>query len=84
MTLDPETQRLVEERMKRGGYASAAEAVRAGMASLEQQELFGDFAEGELDALLAEGEASGPPLDGDAVLAELRQLRASARSNKAG
>jgi hypothetical protein len=39
------------------------------------QELFGDFAPGELDALIEEGEQSGPPLDGQQVMAELRALR---------
>ena len=73
--LSAELQRLIEERVKRGDYASADDVVRAGLASLEQQEAVGDFDAGELDALLADGEQSGAPLDGERVLAELAALR---------
>jgi putative addiction module CopG family antidote len=74
VTLGPEAQRLVEERMKRGGYASAEDVLLAGLALLEQEEQFGDFAPGEWNALIEEGERSGEPLDGEQVLAELRDL----------
>jgi putative addiction module CopG family antidote len=73
--LSPRTQKLVEERMRRGGYASPDDVVCAGLASLDQQETSGDFEPGELDRLLEEGERSGESLDGDSVLAELRGLR---------
>jgi putative addiction module CopG family antidote len=75
ISLDPETQKLIEERMRRGGYSTADDVVRAGLASLDQQESAGDFGPGELDELLAQGERSGEPLDGEQVLAELRDLR---------
>ena len=81
--LNSETQRLIEDCVKRGGYASADDAVRAGLDSLRQMESLAQFAPGELDTLLEEGEKSGPPLDGETVLAELRALRDSYR-NKAG
>lgn len=74
VSLNPETQRLIEERMKLGGYATPDDVVRAGLSSLEQQQDFGDFAAGEMDRLLAEGEQSGGPLDGEQVLAELQEL----------
>ncbi len=83
MSLNPETQRLVEDRMKRGGYASPDDVILAALASLERQETCGDFAAGELDDLLAEGERSGEALDGEQVLTELRELR-SRHANKAG
>jgi putative addiction module CopG family antidote len=83
MSLSPETLKLVEERMKRGGYASPDDVILAALASLERQETGGDFAPGELDDLLAEGERSGEALDGEQVLAELRELR-SRHANKAG
>jgi putative addiction module CopG family antidote len=83
MSLNSETQKLIEDCVKRGGYASADDAVRAGLDSLRQMESLAQFAPGELDALLEEGEKSGPPLDGETVLAELRALRDSYR-NKAG
>jgi hypothetical protein len=63
--------------MKRGGYASPEDALLAGLASLEQQEGFGDFKAGELDALIAAGEADiarGDVEDAEQVFSELRQL----------
>jgi putative addiction module CopG family antidote len=82
-SLSPETQRLIEDCVRRGGYASADDAVRAGLDSLRQLQALGEFSTSELDALLEDGEQSGPPLDGEQVLAELRTLRDSHR-NKAG
>jgi len=81
--LRPETIRLIEERMKRGGYASPDDVVCAGLASLDQQESLENFEPGEMEALIAEGERSGEPLDGEQVLAELRELRKRNQS-KAG
>ena len=66
--------------MKRGGYATVEDTLLAGLASLEQRENDGDFAPGELDKLLAEGEADierGDLLDADQVFADLRQLDAA-------
>jgi Arc/MetJ-type ribon-helix-helix transcriptional regulator len=74
--LKPETRNLIHARMKRGGYSSPDDLVVAALASLEQQERFGDFAPGELGRLLAEGEASGPFLDGAEALATRRRRRA--------
>lgn len=84
ISLSPKAQKALEERMKRGGYSTPEDALLAGLASPEQQERFGDFAAGELDKLLAEGEADiqrGNVLDADEVFAELRQL-GSARASK--
>jgi putative addiction module CopG family antidote len=36
--LNPETEKLVEDRMKRGGYSSADEIVRAALETLDQSE----------------------------------------------
>jgi len=80
--LSPETERMIDDCVKRGGYASADDAVRAGLDSLRQLDALGEFSPGELDAMIDEGENS-PPLDGQKVLAELRALRDSYRS-KAG
>jgi putative addiction module CopG family antidote len=77
-----ETQRLIEDRIKTGRYKNPADVVTAALAALDQQENAGDFSPGELDELLAAGERSGPPLDGEQVLLELRQLRQL--KNKAG
>lgn len=79
--LSGETRQMIEDRMKRGGYASADDAVRAALNSLAERETEGDFEPGEWDRLLEEGENSGPPLDGEQVLAELRELRTRKQSN---
>ena len=47
----------------------------------EKEHGVGEFGSGEWDALLEEGEASGPALDGNAVLAELRALRHGGESD---
>ena len=83
ITVGPDVQKLIEERLNRGGYATPEDVILAAMGALEQVERFGDFKPGELDALIAEGETSGEPLDGEMVFAELRALRA-ARREKAG
>ena len=79
LTLDENVGKLINDRVKSGQYASAEDVVVAALHSLDNDETFGDFAPGELDALLAEGEASGPPLDGTAVLEELSGLRYKSR-----
>jgi putative addiction module CopG family antidote len=58
VTLSPDIQKLIEERMKAGGYKSPEEVIRAGLESLRQGETHGDFEPGELNELLAQGERS--------------------------
>lgn len=58
LALDPEVQKLIAERVESGKYASPEDVIAAALVVLDQQERFGDFAPGELSALLAEGEAS--------------------------
>jgi putative addiction module CopG family antidote len=76
--LSQQTRHLIEERVRRGRYATADEVVRAGLASLDQQEVVGEFEAGELDEILVAGERSGEALDGEQVLAELANLRSGA------
>ena len=74
ISLTPQTQKLVEEQMKKGGYDSPDDVVRAGLASLE---MHGDFEPGELDRLLEEGEADvarGDLHDGDEVFREIAKI----------
>ena len=82
LSLSSEAQKLIDERVKSGKYASPEEVVLAALHALESDERGGDFAPGEWDELLAQGERSGTPLDGESVLAELRDLRS--RQAKAG
>lgn len=58
LLLGPEMQKLIDERVKSGRYATPEDVVAAALLTLDQQEQFGDFASGELDELLAEGERS--------------------------
>ena len=83
LTLPPEVQRLIDERVHSGKYKTPEDVVAAAVATLQQQEQLGDFAPGEIEHLLAEGEAGGADLDGEEVLRELRELRERGKS-KAG
>jgi len=83
LALPSHIQKLIEDRVHSGQYRTAEDVVTAAVAHLDQRERSGDFEEGEWDRLLAEGEASGPPLDGEQVLAELRELRGRGQT-KAG
>ncbi len=75
LSLPEQIQRLIEEKVRSGKYCSAEEVVSAAVEQLDQQEQLGDFEPGELDRLIEEGEQSGPPLEGEQVFAELRELR---------
>jgi Arc/MetJ-type ribon-helix-helix transcriptional regulator len=68
-------QKMVEDRVASGKYSTPADVLAAAMHALDQDEQAGDFAAGEWDTLLAEGEAGGDALDGQAVLTELGSLR---------
>ena len=50
--------KMVRERLDAGGYRSAEEVIQSAMGALEQAEQFRDFAPGELDKLIEEGERS--------------------------
>ncbi|HUO07669.1 MAG TPA: type II toxin-antitoxin system ParD family antitoxin [Phycisphaerae bacterium] len=72
LSLDNEIQRRITDRVNSGQYGSPEEVIAAALAALEHEERAMEFAPGELDRLVAEGDASGPALDGDTVLAELK------------
>ena len=83
LSLDPKLQKIIEERVKSGQYASAEDVVAAALLTLDQQERFGDFGPKELDELLAEGERSiegQGTLDGDDAF-RLRQNRRASKKN---
>jgi Arc/MetJ-type ribon-helix-helix transcriptional regulator len=81
LSLDPEVPKLIDERVKSGRYATAEDVVAAALLTLDQQEWFGDFAPGELDELLADGEHSITK-DGTLDGTEALQLRQTRRANK--
>jgi antitoxin ParD1/3/4 len=77
LQLNPEIQKFIDEQVKSGRYSSAEDVVTAGLVTLQHQERFADFAPGELDRLLAEGEADierGDVYDGDDVMREIDDL----------
>jgi antitoxin ParD1/3/4 len=74
ISLDAELQKFVNEKVKAGEYRSADEVVRAGLKRLMHED---DFAPGELNALIAVGEAElqrGETVDGEEVFKEMREL----------
>ena len=76
LTLGPEAQKIIDERMKHGGYATPEDVVIAALTLLGQAEDYGDFAPGEWNALLAEAERSGEPVAAERVFERLRKLGA--------
>lgn len=79
LTLSPATQKMIEEQMGRGGYASPDDVIVAALVSLKQQQAIDGFEPGEVERLLAEGDADierGDVLDGEEALAQRRRRRA--------
>jgi antitoxin ParD1/3/4 len=84
LSLTPEVQKLIDERVISGKYSSAEDVVAAAVKALDQQEQFGDFDAGELDGLLAEGELSidqKGTLDGGQAFQQRQQRRAQRRKS---
>lgn len=79
--LPPKIRKMVEKRMKEGGYRNPEDVLMAGLTALERTEKFGDFATGELDALIAEGEAS-IRTEGTVTLEESFRTRKQRRSRR--
>jgi Arc/MetJ-type ribon-helix-helix transcriptional regulator len=85
IALSARAQKIIEEKIKQGKYASPQDMVEAGLETLVQQEQFGDFLPGELDRLIEEGEADiakGGMHDGEKVFRELREKSLARRSGK--
>jgi putative addiction module CopG family antidote len=80
LSLPARLQTLIDDRVCSGPYASAEDVVAAALAHLEQHEQARSFAPGEIEALVAEGEADisrGDVLELDVVFAELRRMSAA-------
>lgn len=74
--LSNRTENLIGARLRAGRFQTADDVVLAGLAALDQQEQFGDFADGELNELLAEGErgiARSGTIDAREVFAQIRR-----------
>lgn len=85
VSLTPELENLIDAKVRSGEYATAADVIRAGLASLVQEEAFGDFAPGEFDALIAIGErsiAQQGTIAAEDVFTEIRQQSAAGRGSE--
>jgi antitoxin ParD1/3/4 len=72
ITLSPETQKLIEQRMKRDGYPSADDVVLAALELLDQKEPLDEQTLAAIDRAEAQIEA-GEYRDFKEVAAELRK-----------
>jgi putative addiction module CopG family antidote len=83
LTLDPELEKLIEEKVRSGRYATPQDVVRAGLASLEQQESIAAMSTEEFEAIfpgfrrkIAEGvadEQAGRMSDGEEFFDQLER-----------
>lgn len=84
VSLSTELQQFIDEQLACGAYATTEDVLQAAVASLRQTERFGDFAPGQLDSLLEEGERSlnhGGAVNGDSVINELKRRSAARRGS---
>lgn len=82
VNLSPAMKEFVDRKLQAGEYQSAEQVLEAGLAILQQQETRPDFAPGELDALIAVGEAdiaAGHVYDGEEVFRDLERMSAARR-----
>jgi putative addiction module CopG family antidote len=79
LTIPPDSQKFIEDRVKSGRYATPEDVVAAALRTLEDRETFADFEPTELDNLLEEGEqsiAAEGTLDGEEAFRLRRDRRA--------
>jgi len=84
LSLEPDVQKLIDERVSSGKYSTPEEVIAAAIIALDQLEHFGDFDASELDSLLAEGEQSierDGTLDGEEAYQGRAQRRAERRKS---
>lgn len=85
VTLPSDVQKLVEEQIAAGAYATVEDVLRAGVAALSMPQTHGDFAPGELNAILEKGmksfrEKGGVPAE--EVFARLEAKSARSREQR--
>jgi putative addiction module CopG family antidote len=83
VALPAKFRKLIDDRVRSGKYGSVEDVVKAALTTLDQNDRFGDFARGELDALIKEGEASlkrDGPIPAESVFKEIRQRFARRRA----
>ena len=82
VSLTPELERLIEERVKSGLYGSASEVVRDGLRLLVERDQAHAARLGELRGKIAEGMDAarrGDVVDGDDVFSEIKKRSAARR-----
>jgi len=82
VSLTPELERLIEERVKSGLYGSASEVVRDGLRLLVERDETRAARLGELRGKIAEGMDAarrGDVVDGDEVFSEIKKRSATRR-----
>jgi antitoxin ParD1/3/4 len=77
LKLNPDSERWLQEQVKAGRYPSASEAVGLALRLLRETDELDEPDAEELRALVAEGLASGEPIDGEVIFRELRELVAA-------
>jgi len=73
VALSPHFETFVRQQVESGRYNNVSEVVRAGLRLLEEEAQTREAKLAALRAAIAEGEASGEPIDAEIVFAELRQ-----------
>ena len=71
VALGPHFETFVRQQVKSGRYNNVSEVVRAGLRLLEEEAQTREAKLAALRAAIAEGEASGEPIDAEIVFAEL-------------
>ncbi len=79
VSLTPELEKFVADKVATGHYASASEVVRAALRILEEEEHWKDFARGKIAKGLADA-ADGRIIDGETAM---RRIRDAAKSRSA-
>jgi antitoxin ParD1/3/4 len=72
ISLTPELEKFVNDKVKSGRYHSASEVIREGLRLLEEQEQLREVKLAALREEIQKGLASGKPIPGTEVFDELR------------
>ena len=85
VSLTPELERLIQEKVESGLYNNQSEVVREALRLLVEQDRLREMHTKRLQASLAKGLAQadrGDTLDGEAVVAEMRELLRERRQTR--
>jgi len=82
LSLPGKFRKLIDQRARMGKYATRENVVMAALTALDQNERFGNFALGELNRLIEEGEQSSKrdrAIAAESVFQKIRQRSARRR-----